>query len=280
MSNAVRALGGTYSQKAIEDIVESSFEHAARFWGESLFLRRRLAHQDWRKYVTIVSGADMATNSVDFPATFSRIRSQGRGLILTTAYLGNPAIAAVTWGRMLGKIHVVADFESQPMMKAWSTDLAGLPCVKIVERSEAATIVPKLLQNGGTIFMIGEHARLGRKGVSVQWLGREIKAYRTIGLLSARYDAVVLPVACTRNRGPFSFNMQVGHPIDPAASNLDPDVIVQSTVASLASEVMRTPEQYLWASWNSVASRASADEEAPARRNSRFDSGVERTFRR
>lgn len=279
MSNAIRALGATYSPSAIEEIVESSFEHAARFWGESLFLRRRLAHQDWRKYVLIESGGD-ATNAVDFPATYSQLRSQGRGLILTTAYLGNPAIAAVTWGRMLGRIHVVADFESQPMMKAWSRDLEGLPCVTIIERGEAARLVPKVLDGGGTIFTIGEHARLGRKGVDVKWLGREIKAYRTIGLLSARYDAVVLPVACTRKRGPFSFVMQMGQPIDPAANHRDPDAIVRATIASLESAVMRIPEQYLWASWSSVASRASANEESATRRRVRFESGVERTLRR
>ncbi|HPF40807.1 MAG TPA: lysophospholipid acyltransferase family protein [Phycisphaerae bacterium] len=280
MSNATRALGDIYSPASIRRIVEASFEHAARFWGESLFIQQRLAHQDWRKHVSLGSTGSDDAAADSFPATFERIRSQGRGLILTTAYLGNPAIAAVTWGRMLGRIHVVADFDNQPMIKAWRTDLEGLPCIEIIERSEALSVVPRILRNGGTIFTIGEHTRYGRKGVPVRWLGRDIRAYRTIGLLAARYDAVVLPIACTRQSGPFSFDMRIEQSIDPRALRQEPDEIVRTMIASLETAVMRAPEQYLWATWNAVAARASTERAPTAAKDPRFESGVGQTLRR
>lgn len=244
MSRACRALGATHTQADIARIVESSFEHAARFWGETLFIHRRLTIGHWRQIVEIhAADGPQMTSTEMYPAK----RQSDRGMLLTSAYLGNPAVAAVVLGRLLGRIHVIADFDNQPMMSAWARDLRELDCVHIVDRADAAAMAPQVLDAGGAVFMIGEHARLKGRGVSASWLGRDMQAYPTLGLLAARHNAIVVPVACTRESDAFRFEMHIGSAIDPQDACIPPDEIVRKTLAALESRVRKSPEQYLWA---------------------------------
>lgn len=245
MSRATRALGATHTHGDIAGIVESSFEHAARFWGESLFVRKRLAAHSWRQFVSVRTSnpGDLEVND-ELP---SARHESDRGRIFTSAYLGNPAVAAVALGRLLGRIHVIADFENQPVMRAWTDDLRRITCVRIVERADAVVEIPRILENGECVYLLGEHTRLSGPGVAVRWLGREISAYRTIGLLSAKFDAPVVPISCTRTSDSFRFNMTCEPAIDAAAHGQAPDAIVRAVFAALERCVMRSPEQYLWA---------------------------------
>ncbi len=252
MSRATRALGATHTHADITRIVESSFEHAARFWGESLFVRKRLVSQSWRQFVSI-QASESGELAADGGAP-DAIRKSDRARIYTSAYLGNPAVAAVALGRLIGRIHVVADFENQPVMRAWAEDMRRISCVRIVQRADAATQIPRILEDNEGVYILGEHIRWNGKGVAVRWLGSEISAYRTIGLLSAKFDAPVIPISCTRTTDSFRFNMTCEPAIDAAAHGKEPDAIVRAVFAALEHCVMKTPEQYLWAMLGSFES--------------------------
>lgn len=248
LTRAGRALGDTQTHADIVRIVEASFEHAARFWSESLFVRRQLATGDWRRYIQLQSGPTGTSDDVALATErMQYVRRSDSGVIFTSACLGNPVVAAVVVGRILGRIHVVADFANRPMMNAWARDLDGLPCINIIDRSNAATRVPDLLDAGESIFMIGEHARQGGRGVRTRWLGNDVTAYRTIGLLAARHNATVVPLACTRNGDTFRFTLELEPSIEPINHAGDPDTIVRATITALERTVRRMPEQYLWA---------------------------------
>lgn len=248
LSRANRALGARLTSAEIAQIVESSFEHAARFWGESLFIRRRLATGDWRRFVAIRMRSDCRDIASADPAnSIESLRRDCRGRLFVSAYLGNPAVAAVTLGRIFGHINVVADYENQPLMQAWRRDLAGLKCIRLVDRMDAAVAIPRALDANQAVFMIGEHVRPGNRGVRAHWLGRDIHAYPTIGLLAARHNARVVPVTCTRASESFRFELNVDIPVDRATARDNPEAIVRATLASLQRSVLGAPQQYLWA---------------------------------
>ena len=124
------------------------------------------------------------------------------------------------------------------------------PNVHLVGRSESLTTLPAVLESGGKIMLIGEAFRdqptsdvLPRrpKGDAVSFLGRPRRAYPTVRLLSQRYNAPVIPFACTRDSYRFEFTLRLGQRIEPAA----PDVC-QQMIAALESFILGHPAQYLW----------------------------------
>lgn len=241
LRRATRALSSTHTPAEIRRIVSLSFEHAARFWAETLFVQRMIGRGTWQRFVTIEGTRAAATPAVSVDAMLAAHRS-GRGIIFTTAYFGNPAVAAAALGRWLGAIHVVAAFDGGGGF--WANDLRGMSGVHIVPRREAVQRIPVILESGGAVFVIGEHHR-PRGGVPVEWLGTSICAYPTLGLVSRATGALIAPFLCART-GAFHFSMELAACLAPC-DDFAPYDMVRAALRSLECGIRQRPEQYLWA---------------------------------
>lgn len=244
---AARALGETRTHTEIRQIVAGSFEHAARFWGESLFVRRRLVPDQWQHFVSFGAPSNPAkqTSTTALDGLIDLVRSK-RGCILTTAYYGNPVAAVAVLGHIFGRVHVVADFDAAGLLGIWSDDLRQMPQISLIQRRDATRRIPTILESGGAVLTIGEHHRL-RGGLTVRWLGADVRAYPTIGLLSRATRAPVVPFLCSRSDDTFRFRVDVLDCIDPTRGNDDPHQIVRDSLLALERGISHCPEQYLWA---------------------------------
>ncbi|MFQ5425164.1 MAG: lysophospholipid acyltransferase family protein [Phycisphaerae bacterium] len=237
---ALRVLRGR--RESVEGMVAEMFRQQGRFWAEALFARRFMGGGRCERFVHI-----------DGEPALRDLAAFGRGCIVTTAYFGNPAVCVMALGSLFRPIHVIVDLFAQPVLRAWQRELYSNRWMRPIERRDAARAVPGILERGGTVMIIAEHERLRGPSVAVDFLGRRLRCYPTLGRLARWFDVPIAVVACRRTPRPFSFALSlqdvVRHPAScqrtPGRSADDAEV-VRRVMALLERAVLRDPAQYLW----------------------------------
>jgi lauroyl/myristoyl acyltransferase len=191
-----------------------------------------------------------------------------RGCLVTTACLGNVGVLACALGRLFHPIHVIVDALAHPFLRAWQQDLFRQPGVKIVERSGSAGAIPRLLESGQAVLIIAETERRRGSAVEVDFLGRSVRLYPTLGRLAAWYDVPVVVVSCLRCDEPFRFVVRL-HGIIRREMCEGDDAVIRETMARLESAVADHPAQYLWSLPTLGAIRARNERQAFGRRTPR-----------
>lgn len=156
-------------------------------------------------------------------------------LPLLLGYNGVPAVA-------VQRRHPNPDFDR---LRAAVRARSG---VELVTEAEAVWRLPQTLEAGGVVALLADHHE-PRRGVPVTFLNQPTAAPRSVGLLAARHEAVVV-VAGVRRLGPFRFELVVADWFGPAdwREAADPvALIARRYVAALERIVLARPEQYLWA---------------------------------
>lgn len=214
--------------------ISSMYEHVARFWIETLFLKRLLRDSSWRRFVTLEKEADLLA-----------LARSPRGCLLATAYFGNPAVAAWVLGRIFRPVHVIVDKLAQPYLAAWQKELYADRWVRLVERDKAAAVVPEVLSRGGAVLMIAEHERRHGRAVPVEFLGRRLNCYPTLDRLARWFDVPVGVVTCRRRERPFSFDLTLHAKVERDSRDGE-GAVVCGVLAELQKAILARPEQYLW----------------------------------
>ncbi len=223
------------SDSHTSDVVAAMYDHIGRFWVEALFARRLLRETSWRRSI-----------AMEDEKSLSRLAMERRGCLLATAYFGNPAVCAYALGEIFRPVHVVADHFAHPILRAWQSDLFAQQNIRMVDRRDAATALPRILDRKGAVLMIAEHDRQRGPSVPVSFLGRMLNCYPTLSRLSRWYDIPIAVVTCRREARPFSFALQLHETIQPPAADASDRPILQRVISALEQAILRHPEQYLW----------------------------------
>lgn len=232
----IAALGNSSDSAQARAIVRNMYANWGRFWAEALFIPRLLRETSWRKFVSISS---------DDESTLTQLTSRPRGCIFAAGYFGNPAVLADVLGRFARPIHVVVDFHAQPQLRRWQTELYSRPYVRPIERAAAASLVPGILANGGSVLLIAEHERRKGRSVTCDYLGSRINAYPTIARLSRALDVPVAVVSCRRSGNTFSFSVKSHEVLSP--QDMQDDALgTRRMLKQLENAALAAPEQYLW----------------------------------
>jgi len=240
-------IGSETRASRVQEIAAGVYEHSGRFWIEALYARRLLRDRSWRRFVEVKDERSLL-----------KLADSRRGCLIATACLGNVGVLACALGRIFQPIHVVVDMQAHPVLRAWQQDLFSQPGVRVVERTSAASTIPRLMEAGRAVLVIAESERRRGRAVETSFLGRELRLYPTIGRLAAWYDAPVAVMTCTRRDEPFRFDVRL-HDVIRHARCEDDDSIVRQVQACLERAVAAKPEQYLW----SVPTLAAAAGDSP-----------------
>src|SRR5262249_53837599 len=190
------ALGPTIPDAQRDAIVETAYEHIARFWIETLFLPRKLAPQSWEHAVTFRGQTQPGEVVAQYPRC-----------VLATCYFGNPAVAAYALGQVFQPVHVLVDFVAQPAARAFQVQLCRMPNVISVSAADGARRMRNVLRGRGAVMMVVEHRRRSGPGAPASFLGEHGVFHTTPGRLAASFDAPVVPVLCRRRAGLFEFEL-------------------------------------------------------------------------
>lgn len=215
-------------------ISRESYEHFARFWAECLFVAKRLDAQGWREFVRIESSDEERLRAVS-----------ARGCVVVVGYHGNIAAAACALGNLLGGLEVVSDLSGRPEIRIWEREIRSLSHVRLIDRSDAARVLPDVLAQRKSVMIVAENERPGGRGHRVRFMGRHFAARPTIERLCRWFDVPAAVVTCPRGPGAFEFHLRVHKLITIAPSDSD-DSFMLRVLGELEKGMMLAPEQYLW----------------------------------
>ncbi|HUW81592.1 MAG TPA: hypothetical protein VMZ31_02200 [Phycisphaerae bacterium] len=232
------AFGSDLSPEKRATLARESFVEAAACWAETMFLARGRHWSHWRDWV-----------EVEQPSRWEQLRDDGRGAIVATSYVGNPAVAAAAAAELLGSAWLVTWPLTDVNLRGWQESLVRRRGkLKALLARHAVATAPRLLEAGERLIVIAEHERATGPAVELTFLGQPHRCYPTIGVLADGCDVPVAVVVAHRSRTPFRFTLRMEELIDPR--ELPPTdrlaAVTRRVMSAIERSIRRSPEQYLW----------------------------------
>jgi KDO2-lipid IV(A) lauroyltransferase len=245
------ALGPRLKTARALRIAEDAFVHRVWSLADLLMARRYLRPKPHHRYGGRIPD--------EHRALLLEAQRARKPMLLLTAYHGPFDLLPVFLGQnglhahVLYRRHPNAGYDA---LRQAARSLGGCSFVPI---ELAASVLPQILERGGTVAIVGDHHG-GKNGLPVTFLGLPTRAPKTVGLLACKYEAAVVVAGIRRMRRSFQFSFVVGDVIRPGdwATAGDPlRYVTERYLRGLERIVFSAPEQYLWGypRWGAEAAR-------------------------
>ena len=204
---------------------------------EILWTPRLIRPDTWRRHVRLVDAADAV-----------RLLTARRGpLVFVTGHLGNWEIAGYTMAAVGLPSYTVARHVDNPYLNDFLFGVRERMGQRMIYKKGAAAKVPAAMDAGEVVCFVADQDA-GRKGVFVDFFGRQASTFKSIALMAMRYDCPLLVVGC-RRVGTFRFEIHCPRIILPAQwQGRDRPVhwITQEFARAIEQMARDCPEQYFW----------------------------------
>jgi Kdo2-lipid IVA lauroyltransferase/acyltransferase len=234
------ALGESRPADEIRRIAEGAFVHRAWNLADLMLAKRRIRRDTLDRYGGLIPEP--------YLGQLLAVQLQRRPVILITAYYGPFDLLPLFLGFNGIRAGVLYRPHANPGFDAYRRSVRAASGCELIPTSQALVRLPAILEAGGTVALLSDHA--AGRGVPVTFLGLPSVASRSVGLLAERFRAVVTIAGIRRQKEPFRFQVVVTDLFDPSAwSGADDAVefITKRYVAALEQLVLGDPTQYLWA---------------------------------
>ncbi|MDP2990288.1 MAG: lysophospholipid acyltransferase family protein [Kiritimatiellota bacterium] len=176
-----------------------------------------------------------------------QILSQGRGLIVLTAHVGNFELLAMMGALKGAPLTVITKALKPKWLNDWWIETRGKFGVKMLPARDSYRYCREALKANGVLGFILDQNMKRNRGIFVDYFGRPACTSPGLALLSAQTGAPVLPVFMLRE--PDGRNrVHVFDPLPPPAS-ADKEAIRQATQAytTIIEQFVRAhPDQWIW----------------------------------
>ena len=237
VAHLTASFGDAYTPERIGALADRCLESVTMFAVEAVCLPRLVNAETWSQYVRLVDLEETVRLIVD-----------GRGLILVTAHYGSFELAG----------HLLACFGLDPAAVMRPLDNVYLNRMivrsrqthgmQLLDKKGATARAEELLAEGTLLAFIGDQDA-GRKGVFVDFFGRQASTYKSIGLLAITTDTPIVVAYARRqgHRARYDVGVQrVIHPHEWADQDDPLRWVTQAYTSAIEAFVREAPEQYLW----------------------------------
>lgn len=176
-----------------------------------------------------------------------QILSQGRGLIVLTAHVGNFELLAMMAALKGAPLTVITKALKPAWLNDWWIETRGKFGVKMLPARNSYRYCRETLKANGVLGFILDQNMKRNRGIFVNYFGRPACTSPGLALLSAQTGAPVLPVFMLRQPDG-RHQVCVFDPL-PAPARADQEAIRQATQAytSIIERFVREhPEQWIW----------------------------------
>lgn len=222
----------------VRRIAEQSIQHMFKLFMVDAMVSPRLVTPDtWPQYVRFGETGDV----ID-------VLLARRPTILITGHAGNWEVLGTLFGIFGFPVNALARPIDNPLINRWVMTMREVRGTKIITKWGATPVVQEILRDGGRIGFIADQ-NAGDNGMFVPFFGRLASSYKSIALLSLRYNAPIVCGMARRLGDRFRFCLEVTDIIEPDEAREEPDPIFYITARyNRAMEMMirPSPEQYLW----------------------------------
>ena len=226
-----------WSDRRIDQVTLSSFEHFAKLIFEVCYTPRMLHLDTWASHARIVNlGSAMEILNARQPA------------ILVTGHLGNWEVLGYILAVLGYDINALARPIDNPLINEWILGIRERRGLKIITKWDATDRMLGVLRNGGALGFIADQ-NAGDRGMFVPFFGRLASTYKSIGLLAMRKQVPVVCGYAHRVQPGYRFEIGVVDVIRPEdwADRREPLYYITARYCrALETMVRMNPEQYLW----------------------------------
>lgn len=238
LDNLRPALGTTFSERQLRRIARASFEHFAQLYLVELVQTPRLINPwSWSRYVEL-----------DTLGPALRELLSHRGTILLTAHFGNFELLGYTICRLGVPLTAIMRPLDNPLINRYLVRTRASGGLSLLYKKGVSAVAAEVIDRGGALCFIADQDA-GRKGLFVDFFGRQASTYKSIGLLAMAKQVPVVVGYAARTRPGFHYRIAVERIIQPEewAQQADPlRWITQTFSHALEAAIRRWPEQYLW----------------------------------
>lgn len=238
IDNLRPALGAHYDERQLRRIARRSFEHFAQLYLVELAMTPRvLSEWSWARHVEL-----------DHLGPALRELLADRGCILITGHFGNFELLGYTICRLGLPLTAVMRPLDNPLLNRYLMDSRAAGGLSLLYKKGVTAIAGDIIDRGHALCFIADQDA-GRKGLFVEFFGRQASTYKSIGLLAmAKRVPIVVGYAVRVRRG-FHYRIGVERIIQPEEWDTQADPlhwITQTFSYALEAAIRRWPEQYLW----------------------------------
>jgi KDO2-lipid IV(A) lauroyltransferase len=202
-----------------------------------LFTPRLVKKYNWREYSSY--------KNVEHAKWLMQER---KGLIMVTGHYSNFEIIGYLMGLFGFPIYSVARPLDNRYLNRYLYSVRERRGQKIIDKKGAAEILPRLTEDGSTLAFIADQDA-GRKGVFVDFFGRDASTYKSIGLLAITCNLPIVVGYSRRVGNRFFFEIGVNRIIFPHewADKGDPlKWVTAEYTKAVEAFVREDPTQYWW----------------------------------
>lgn len=205
---------------------------------EFLFTSRLITPGRWREHISLVNQKE----------NLRLLLKNETGMVFLTGHFGNWEVVGYTMAALGFPNTAIARRIDNPYLDTFVIGQRELRGMTILDKRGATEVAPDLLDAKGAVSFIADQDA-GKKGLFVDFFGREASTYKAIGLLAMQHNAPVVIGFGRRHGEKYHFEIGVQRIIHPAewADKDDPLRYITQEYTHALEEVIRTaPEQYLW----------------------------------
>ena len=169
--------------------------------------------------------------------------SEGRGVIMVSAHLGNWELGALSLSMKVCPCYSIARTLSNTKVDEWLNSMRRKCGQEVIPKAGALRSMVGLLRQGKCLgFLLDQHA--GDKGLPVEFFGRKAYAFDSVAALSKRLNTPVVLVFGRRIDDEFRHEVRIAERIDPGDASIE-DLTARYTKV-IETAVRETPDAWLW----------------------------------
>lgn len=235
--NLQGAFGSGMTEREIRQITLRCMQQMTMMAMESIFIPRLVGPWTWPRYIRMRN----------LSAALEHMLSD-RGVILVTGHYGNWELLGYTLAALGFDTYAVMRPLDNPYLNRFLERTRAAGGLRLLHKAGASEVVDSLLERGELVCFIADQDA-GRKGIFVEFFGRQAATYKSIALLAIRHEVPIV-VGYSRRLSPrFEYELGVERVITPDEWRNQADPvrwITQEYTRAIEAFVRRDISQYLW----------------------------------
>jgi KDO2-lipid IV(A) lauroyltransferase len=225
------------NEKWLEEVGRRSFEQIVMLAVDILFTPRLVKAYNWRHYARF--------KNIERP---KQMMLEGQGLLLVTAHYGNFEIMGYLMAAFGLNIYSIARPLDNKYINEYLLGVRERTGQKIIDKKGASDLMEHIASSGFSLGFIADQDA-GKKGIFVDFFGRQASTYKSIGLLAMTYTMPIV-IGCTRRVGnSFFFEYECTRIIMPQEWQDKDDPlrwVTQEYTKAIEEGIRKDPSQYWW----------------------------------
>ncbi|HTB11618.1 MAG TPA: lysophospholipid acyltransferase family protein [Bryobacteraceae bacterium] len=174
---------------------------------------------------------------------FQNALARGRGVLVSTAHLGNWELSAFAHAWMTAPMHIVVRPIDNPRIDALVERYRGLSGNHIIEKKDAARGILKALKSGAGVGILIDQNTTLDQGVFIEFFGMKACAGTAFAKLAHHSGAPVVPGFALWSAQEQRYILRF-YPEIPLSGDVAEDT--QRIQSQLESVIRQYPDQWLW----------------------------------